>query len=94
MLQPLVSIHWLLLNYFIGQYLIGGTDYASGPYAVVIPAGQTSASFDLSINNDNIFEGNETFTLTLRTSSLPSRIMTLPLCHLDVTIVDNDCKLL
>ena len=67
----------------------------SGPYTVTILAGQTSASFNLRINNDNnTFEGNETFSLTIRTSSLPDRVMTLPMCRLDATIVDNDCELI
>ena len=75
------------------QYFTGGVDYVSGPYSVTIPAGETSASFDLSIINDNnIFEGNESFTLTIRTSSLPDRVMTEPFCDRTVTIVDDDCK--
>jgi len=65
----------------------------SEPYSVTIPAGQTSATFDLRIINDNnTFEGNETFSLTIRPSSLPDIVMTLPGCRLDVIIMDNDCE--
>ena len=46
-------------------------DYGSGPYTVTFPAGVTSASFDIPINNDMISEGDEDFTLTIDPSSLP-----------------------
>ena len=46
-------------------------DYGSGPYTVTFPAGMTSASFDIPINNDMISEGSENFTLTIDPSSLP-----------------------
>lgn len=41
----------------------GGIDYSSGPYNVTFPAGSTYASFNIVINVDNIFEGDETFTV-------------------------------
>ena len=34
----------------------GGDDYVSGPYSVTIPAGQTNASVDVPITDDNIYE--------------------------------------
>ena len=72
----------------------GGVDYDSGPYTVTFTAGQTSASFDVPINDDNIYERNETFSLAIDQSTLPNMVMLLPMCRLDVTIVDDDCKLL
>ena len=70
----------------------GGVDYDSGPYTVTFTAGQTSASFDIQINNDNIFEANETFSLTIEPSSLPSTITLSSSATLTATILDDDCK--
>ena len=42
----------------------GGVDYASGPYNVSFPPGDTSVSFDISITYDQI-EDNENFTLSI-----------------------------
>ena len=52
------------------NYLGGGIDYNSELYNVTFPAGVTSVSFDVMINDDNILEGNETFILTIANSSL------------------------
>ena len=71
----------------------GGVDYDSGSYTATFPAGVTRVSFNVSINDDNIFEHSETLTLIIDASFLPSRVMAVPMCHLSVTIVDNDCKL-
>lgn len=87
----MVSVHWLLLI-FIDYYITGGVDYESGPYTASIPAGDTSGSFDVRIIDNNIFEEDETFTLTIRESSLPSLIMPMLMCRLEVTIVDDDCE--
>ena len=51
-----------------------------------------SVSFSISINNDNIFEENENFTLTIN-SSLPTGVMVGNPGQATVTIVNNDCKL-
>ena len=67
-------------------------DYTSGPYSVTVPAGMTSVPFSNSINNDNIFEENENFTLTIN-SSLPTGVMVGNPGQATVTIVDNDSKL-
>ena len=39
----------------------------------MFPAGKTSASFNVAINDDNILEGNETFILTIAESSLKNQ---------------------
>ena len=70
-----------------------GADYDSGPYSATFPAGLTIASFNVSIHDDNVFEHSETITLMIDESSLPSRVMAVPMCHLDIKIVDNDGKL-
>jgi len=47
----------------------GGVDYDSGPYDVTFPAGVTMMSFDVPINDDNICEEAEDFTLTINLSN-------------------------
>ena len=68
-------------------------DYGSGPYTVTFPAGVTSASFDIPINNDDILEGSENFTLTINPSSVPTGVTVGNPGQATVTIVDNDRKL-
>ena len=51
----------------------GGVDYNSGPYNVTFPAGVTSVSLYVAINNDNILEGNETFMFIIANSSLSNQ---------------------
>ena len=67
-------------------------DYTSGPYSITFPTGVMSISFSISINDDNIFEENENFTLTIN-SSLPTGVMVGNPGQATVTIVNNDCKL-
>ena len=72
--------------------MIGGVDYVSGPYSVVITAGQTIASLNIAINDDNVLEDNEEFKVSIRRLSPTGRVM---LGNLDVTtvnIVDDDGK--
>ena len=66
-------------------------DYTSGRYSVRFPAGVMSVPFSISINDDNIFEDNENFTLTIY-PSLPTGVMVGNPGQATVTIVDNDCK--
>ena len=49
-------------------------DYDSGPYSVTIPAGNRSVVFDVSIIDDNMLEMNETFELSIQSTSLPSKV--------------------
>ena len=65
-------------------------DYGSGPYTVTIPAGQTTATFDVPITYDMILEGNENFMLTIDNSSLPSSIRLGNPDEATVNIVDDD----
>ena len=67
-------------------------DYTSGPYSVTFPAGVMSVPLSISINDDNILEDNENFTLTIN-SSLPTGVMVGNPGQATVTIVDNDGKL-
>ena len=70
----------------------GGVDYTSGPYSVTFPAGVTSASFDVPINDDNILEGNEIFKFTIDLSSLPGDVTASNPLQATVTVADDDCK--
>ena len=67
-------------------------DYTSGPYTVTFPAGQTTATFDVPINDDNILEDNENFILTINPSSLPSDVTVGSPGQATVTIGDDDGK--
>ena len=67
-------------------------DYTSGPYTVIFPAGQTTATFDVPINDDNILEGSEDFILTIDQTSLPSNVTRGNPGEATVTIVDDDRK--
>ena len=42
-----------------------GVDYDAATGAVLIPAGELAATFDVPLNGDAVFEGNETFGVTL-----------------------------
>ena len=67
-------------------------DYTSGPYTVTIPAGQTTATFNVPINDDMILEGDENFMLTID-ETLPDGVTRGDPSKATVTIVDNDGKL-
>ena len=66
-------------------------DYISGPYTVTFPAGQTTATFNISITGDNVLEGDENFTLTINETSLPTNV-TRGIGEATVNIVDDDRK--
>ena len=72
---------------------VGDMDYGTGPYIIMFPAEQTSVPFSVSINHDMIVEGNENFTLTIDSSSLPTGITVGDPGQATVTIVDDDRKL-
>ena len=53
----------------------------------MVTANETSHLFDVIIIDDNIFEGNENFSLTIST---PSPIMISEPFQATITIVDDD----
>ena len=69
-----------------------GVDYDSGPYSVLIPAGQTTASLSISIINDAVLENEEQFKLSVNKSSLTSYVMLGILDETTVNIIDDDGK--
>ena len=68
-------------------------DYGSGPYIVMIPAGQTIATFDVPIIDDMILENNEDFMLIIDETTLPDNVTRGDPGEATVNIVDNDRKL-
>ena len=82
----------LMQNYSVVYIISGGShgDYKSGPFNVTILPGNNSASYNISITDDNIFETNETFNLTINASSLLSRVVLQPNCMIVCTIIDNN----
>ena len=66
-------------------------DYGSGPYSVTVLAGNTTnVLFELTINNDSILEGNETFKITINATSLPACVNRANPYEATVIIVDDD----
>ena len=59
----------------------------------MFPAGVTHATINIPVVDDNIFEGNENFTVLIDLLSLPSYITILNPSEAVVTILDNDGKL-
>ena len=73
--------------------LIGGDDYHSGPYEVTFPAGVTIVSFNISIHDDDEYEDDEKFILTINSDSLPDGITTDSPSRVTTIIVnDGMCK--
>ena len=71
-----------------------GIDYDSGPYVVKFPAKSTSATFDVSVNDDKLLETNESFSLNVGSSSLPRKVFRSVIprfpVHTIVLIIDDD----
>ena len=67
-------------------------DYGSGPYNMTFSAGSRRVVFDVPIIDDTKRESNETFSLIIDDSSLPSRVFTNAFRPREatVTIVDDD----
>ena len=84
----------ITFNSCIVIYVGEGVDYNSGPYSVTFPTGVTAVSFNVSINNDNILEGNEEFILNINNASLPDNVVTNNSGTATVTISDDDSKFL
>ena len=72
--------------------MIGNADFNPGPFNVSFPAQMTTSSFSVPITDDSMFEGNETFTVTIVPSTLPNRVVPGADCVVTVTIDDDDSK--
>ena len=63
-------------------------DYISGPYSVIIPAGENDVTFGITIKDDHIHEMAEMFTLINDPSLLPNSVTSGN--NATVTILDHD----
>ena len=61
-------------------------DYVLGPYNVVFTPRDKRVPLIVPLLDDNVFEGNETFTLII----LPSESISIGTSRAIVTIVDDD----
>ena len=68
----------------------GGVDYDSGPYTVTIPAGDIRMPFNVPINDDNILEEDEDFTLIIMRGSLPNGVTRDGAGQTIITLVDDE----
>ena len=94
-LQELQQVSQLTLSQHVNSYLVictGGEDYDSGPYTVTFPAGTTTVPFNIPITDDNIFEGDETFDVTIIGNTLPDGVTRGTPGSATVNIRDNDRK--
>ena len=72
--------------------LPGDADYIAGPYTATIRAGDTTASFTITLNDDSILEDGETFTIDVDPSSLPTGVTVGSTGQATITIDNDDCK--
>ena len=73
----------------------GGEDYEvplNQYKKVILPAGSTSVSIDITIFNDIMFEYNETFRMIILELSIPYGIYPGSLTSTTITILDDDSK--
>jgi len=61
-------------------------------FDVLFPAGETSVTFDVPINDDDIVEGNENFDLSIVAVTLPDGVRRVQPFRPTVTIMDDDSK--
>ena len=71
----------------------GNEDFVRGPYTAEFRARMSRAEISIRINDDNIFEGNEYFILSIDSSSLPYNITVVRRDQAAVAIIDDDCEL-
>ena len=74
--------------------IIGDVDYDSELYNVTFAKGDTSVTFCINITDDNALEADETFSVVIDDTSLPTRVISIYPNAANVTIVDNECKYL
>ena len=84
--EHLISINIIIISNDITG---GGDDYNSGPYNVTFPVGVTSVSFNITINNDNVLEYNETFSLFITEELLLKNILLGEFNTTEVVIVND-----
>ena len=71
-----------------------GTDFNSTMQTVKLSAGSNISSMNISVKDDNIVEGNETFSIRLAIpSSLGPGIITGTITSATATIIDTSSEL-
>ena len=83
-----VSISCYILN--VTCVTGSGVNYGSATYTVTIPVGVIRVAFEVLISDDNILEGNRSFTLIINPSSLPNGVTVGDPGQATVVIVDNN----
>ena len=71
---------------------IDGSDFFFASQDVIFIAGNVNNTFNVTINDDDIFENNETFNLILLTVT-PSRSISIANGTTTVIILDDDREL-
>ena len=67
-------------------------DYIPGPYYVTIPAGNITKSFNISLRDDDIFEGKEEFSVFISSDiviGIDKTEATIGIDKTEVTIIDT-----
>ena len=70
----------------------GGDDFNSATQTATITAGSSSSTVNIAVVNDNIVEGDETFTMNLNITVSPG-IMAGAITMATATIIDTSSKL-
>ena len=86
----MVLDNFRLLRSPYNNTLTGNADYKSGPYVVSFARGETRKYFRIPMINDNVYEGDEYFTVTI--DNLPQGIVRAQPYTVKVKIVDDECK--
>ena len=71
--------------------ITGGDDYYKHEsFNITIPTYQNGTLLNISISDDNVFEGNESFSITVKSFTQPNRVLGKTVM---ITIVDDDSEL-
>ena len=68
----------------------GNMDYQLRPFSLTFTASVNAIPVIVVFIDDNVFEGNENFTLTIDPSSLPNNVMVTQPSEVVVVISDNN----
>ena len=82
------------VNNTVCDNLSPDNDYTMGLYDVTFPTMMTMSSISIPVCNDIVLEENEMFRLTIVSDSLHVNVTVGTLSQAEVTIVDDDRKLM
>ena len=89
-LHHCMYVQILLMKYYL--FAGGGVDYDFGPHTITFPAGKLNTSINVSIINDIIAEGNESFHFTINPNLQLNYVTVGTPDKTVLTIVDDDGK--